>query len=191
MGLLRHQRGIISVDGTPIRGEKELQWQRNIGYVPQQIYLSDDTIARNIAFGEPEDEIDMEVVKDAARRAHIYEFVDEELPNQWQTVVGERGVKLSGGQRQRIGIARALYHNPSVLVFDEATSALDQSTEASVMEAIYELEGDHTILMIAHRLSTVRRADKIVMLEDGRKVGEGTYEELEHKHSKFRSMALS
>ncbi|MCS3643313.1 ABC transporter ATP-binding protein [Salinibacter ruber] len=191
LGLLRPQRGIISVDGTPIRDEKVRQWQRNIGYVPQQIYLSDDTIARNIAFGEPEDEIDMEVVKDAARRAHIYEFVDEELPNQWQTVVGERGVKLSGGQRQRIGIARALYHNPSVLVFDEATSALDQATEASVMEAIYELEGDHTMLMIAHRLSTVRRADNIVMLEDGRKVGEGTYEELESQHSKFRSMALS
>lgn len=191
LGLLSPQKGRIIVDGTPICNENVRQWQQDIGYVPQQIYLSDDTIARNIAFGEPRGRIDMEIVKDVAHRAHLYEFVEEELPNQWQTVVGERGVKLSGGQRQRIGIARALYHNPSTLVFDEATSALDQATEASVMEAIYDLEGDHTMFMIAHRLSTVQRADNIVMLENGRKVGEGTYEELEQRHSKFRSMALS
>ncbi|WP_233992818.1 ABC transporter ATP-binding protein [Salinibacter altiplanensis] len=191
LGLLRPQRGTISVDGMPLREETIRDWQQDIGYVPQQIYLSDDTIARNIAFGVPEDEIDMDTVRETARRAHVYDFVENELPEQWNTIVGERGVKLSGGQRQRIGIARALYHRPSVLVFDEATSALDQSTEASVMEAIYELEGDHTMLMIAHRLSTVRRADKVVMLEQGRKVGEGPYEELEQRHSKFQSMALT
>jgi ATP-binding cassette subfamily C protein len=179
------------VDGTALQDHTLRRWQKCIGYVPQQIYLSDDTIAHNIAFGVPEVEIDMEAVKDSAHRAHIYGFVDGELPEKWNTVVGERGVKLSGGQRQRIGIARALYHNPSVLVFDEATSALDQKTEASVMEAIYGLEGDHTILTIAHRLSTVKRADKIVMLESGKKVGEGTYEELKRKNSKFRSMSLS
>jgi len=117
--------------------------------------------------------------------------VEGQLPDQWDTMVGERGVKLSGGQRQRIGIARALYHQPPILVFDEATSALDQATEASVMEAIYELEEDHTLLLIAHRLSTVRRADKIIMLEGGRKVGEGEYDELVQRHSKFRSMAFS
>jgi ATP-binding cassette subfamily C protein len=139
----------------------------------------------------PEEEIDMDVVRDAASRAHIYDFVEGELPDRWSTVVGERGVKLSGGQQQRIGIARALYHQPSVLVFDEATSALDQATEASVMEAIYDLEGDHTMLMIAHRLSTVKQADDIVMLEQGRKVGEGTYDELAREHTKFQSMALS
>ena len=157
----------------------------------QDIYLSDDTVARNIAFGVAPEEIDMDAVREAARRAHIYDFVEEELPETWQTVVGERGVKLSGGQRQRIGIARALYHGPSVLVFDEATSALDQSTEKSVMEAIYDLEAEHTILLIAHRLSTVKRADTIFMLEQGEKVGEGAYDQLMEKHPKFRSMALS
>ena len=191
LGLLRPQQGTISVDGVSLEEENLRSWQQNIGYVPQHIYLSDDTIAHNIAFGVPEDEIDMNTVRDASRRAHIYDFINDELPNQWNTVVGERGVKLSGGQQQRIGIARALYHNPSVLVFDEATSALDQATEASVMEAIYELEGEHTMIMIAHRLSTVKRADNIVMLERGRKVGEGAYEELYRDHEQFQSMALS
>ena len=191
LGLLSPQEGVISVDGTALRDENTRRWQQDIGYVPQQIYLADDTVARNIAFGVPERDIDMERVRDATRQAHIGEFVENELPDQWETVVGERGVKLSGGQRQRIGIARALYHRPSVLVFDEATSALDQATEASVMEAIYALEGDHTMLMIAHRLSTVKRANSIIMLERGRKVGEGTYGDLSNRHSKFRSMALS
>ena len=188
LGLLRPQQGMISVGGTPLQGGAVRHWQQNIGYVPQHIYLSDDTVTRNIAFGVREEEIDMEAVRDAARRAHIADFIESDLPGRWQAVVGERGVKLSGGQRQRIGIARALYHNPSVLVFDEATSALDQATEASVMEAIYELEGNHTILMIAHRLSTVERADNIVMLERGQKVAEGTYRELSKNNSIFREM---
>jgi len=191
LGLLRPQTGIIAVDGTPLRENTVRRWQQNIGYVPQQTFLSDDPIARNIAFGVPEAEIDMEAVREAARRAHIYEFVMRELPNRWETIVGERGVKLSGGQRQRVSIARALYHRPSVLVFDEATSALDQATEASVMEAIYELDDNHTILVIAHRLSTVEKADNIIMLEQGRKVGEGTYDQLAHEHAKFREMAFS
>lgn len=191
LGLLRPQQGVISVDGIPLSDGVLSDWQQDIGYVPQQIYLSDDTVARNIAFGVPREQIDMGAVRDAARRAHIHDFVVGELPNQWSTTVGEQGVKLSGGQRQRIGIARALYHNPSVLVFDEATSALDQATEASVMQAIYELEDDHTMLMIAHRLSTVQRADNVVMLEHGRKVGEGSYEELSDKHAKFQEMAFS
>lgn len=191
LGLLRPQAGTITIDGTPLRDENVRQWQRHIGYVPQRIYLSDDTVARNIAFGVPEEEIDMNAVREAARRAHIFDFVERELPNQWETMVGEEGVKLSGGQRQRVGIARALYQGPSVLVFDEATSALDQETEASVMEAIYDLDEQHTILVIAHRLSTVQRADNIFMLERGAKVGEGTYDELLSEHPKFRSMALS
>ena len=191
LGLLRPQEGTIAVDGTPLRDRTLQRWQRTLGYVPQQTFLADDTVARNIAFGVPPDEIDRAAVEAAARRAHIYEFVTRELPDRWETIVGERGVKLSGGQRQRISIARALYHRPSVLVFDEATSALDQATEASVMEAIYELDDDHTILVIAHRLSTVQRADNIIMLEQGRKVGEGTYDALVHEHAKFREMALS
>jgi ATP-binding cassette subfamily C protein len=191
LGLLRPQQGIISVDGTPLRGDNIRRWQQDIGYVPQQIYLMDDTVARNIAFGVPKEDIDMEAVRDAARQAHIHDFISDELPERWDTPVGERGVKLSGGQRQRIGIARALYHQPSVLVFDEATSALDQATEASVMEAIHELEEGHTMLMIAHRLSTVKRADNIVMLEDGTKVGEGTYSELKNRNKKFKNMTHS
>ncbi len=191
MGLLRPQEGEITIDGTPLRANNLRRWQQTLGYVPQHIYLSDDTVARNIAFGVPRDQIDMETVREAARRAHILDYVEQDLPNRWETVVGERGVKLSGGQRQRIGIARALYHDPSVLVFDEATSALDQSTEAGVMEAIYDLEGEQTILIISHRLSTVQRADNIFMLEEGRKVGEGSYDELLDQHAKFRSMALS
>jgi len=191
LGLLRPQEGTITVDGTPLRDENVRQWQKHIGYVPQRIYLSDDTVARNIAFGVPEEEIDMDAVREAARRAHICDFVEESLPNQWGTLVGEEGVKLSGGQRQRVGIARALYQRPSVLVFDEATSALDQETEASVMDAIYGLEEQHTILVIAHRLSTVKRADNIFMLDQGEKIGEGTYDELLNEHPGFRSMALS
>lgn len=191
LGLLRPQDGTITIDGTPLGDDMLRRWQKTLGYVPQHIYLSDDSVARNIAFGVAPENIDMDAVRDAARRAHILDFVEGELPRQWDTVVGERGVKLSGGQRQRIGIARALYHRPSVLVFDEATSALDQSTEAGVMEAIYDLEGEQTILLISHRLSTVERADNIFMLEDGRKVGEGTYDELMEEHAKFRSMALS
>ena len=191
LGLLCPQQGMISVDGTPLRNDIIRRWQQDIGYVPQQIYLADDTVARNIAFGVPEENIDMGAVRNAAGRAHIYDFITGELPDQWQTIVGERGAKLSGGQRQRIGIARALYHRPSVLVFDEATSALDQATEASVMEAVYALEENHTMVMIAHRLSTVKRADNIVMLEQGRKAGEGNYDDLANRHSKFQSMALS
>nr|WP_279311367.1 ABC transporter ATP-binding protein [Salinibacter ruber] len=191
LGLLRPQEGEITIDGTPLRANNLRRWQQTLGYVPQHIYLSDDTVARNIAFGVPRDQIDMETVREAARRAHILDYVEQDLPNRWETVVGERGVKLSGGQRQRIGIARALYHDPSVLVFDEATSALDQSTEAGVMEAIYDLEGEQTILIISHRLSTVQRADNIFMLEEGRKVGEGSYDALLEEHSKFRSIALS
>jgi ATP-binding cassette subfamily C protein len=191
LGLLRPQHGIISVDGTPLQGNRIIRrWQQDIGYVPQKIYLSDDSVARNIAFGVPEEDIDIERVRNAAQRAHISDFITDDLPRRWKTVVGERGVKLSGGQRQRIGIARALYHEPSVLVFDEATSALDQSTEASVMEAIYGLEEDHTMLIIAHRLSTVKRADNIVMLANGKKVGEGEYDNLAHENEEFRSMAL-
>ncbi len=179
LGLLRPQQGTIVVDGTPLQNDNVRRWQKDIGYVPQDIYLSDDTLARNIAFGLPDEEIDMDAVKDAAQRAHIYDFVEGQLPNQWDTNVGERGLKLSGGQKQRIGIARALYHNPSLLVFDEATSALDQATETNVMEAVYKLDKHYTILIIAHRLSTVRNADKIISLQDGRKVKEYKHSELD------------
>jgi ABC-type multidrug transport system fused ATPase/permease subunit len=161
----------------------------NLGYVPQHIYLSDDTLARNIAFGVPGDEINMESVATAARVANLDLFVNEELPERYDTVVGERGVRLSGGQRQRIGIARAMYHDPDVLVMDEATSALDTITEQAVMDAIEHLTHEKTIIIIAHRISTVRDCDKILLLESGKVTARGTYDELLATSARFRRMA--
>lgn len=189
LGLLRPQKGSILIDGEPLHNGNLRAWQQTIGYVPQHIYLSDDTVACNIAFGIPKEDIDYERVAEVARMAQVRDFIENEMPKSFDTIVGERGVKLSGGQKQRIGIARALYHDPSVLVFDEATSALDQATEARVMEAIRDLTGKHTIILIAHRLSTVSQAQKIFMLSGGRLVGTGTYEELLEKNTAFQKIA--
>ncbi len=188
LGLLRPQRGTIRVDGTSLHRDNLQSWQNTLGYVPQDIYLADDTVAQNIAFGQPEEKIDEVAVEEAMRRAQIYHFVKEDLPKGLQTVVGERGVKLSGGQKQRIGIARALYHRPSVLVFDEATSALDQATESQVMNSIRALAGEHTIILIAHRLSTMQQADNIFLLSEGRLVSEGTYDNLVKRDKEFLSI---
>jgi ABC-type multidrug transport system fused ATPase/permease subunit len=176
LGLLRPQVGEIRVDGVPLSDSVVSAWQSGLGYVPQHIYLTDDTVARNIAFGIPDAQIDLRAVERTARLANIHEFITHELPRGYDTVVGERGIRLSGGQRQRIGIARALYHDPTVLVFDEATSALDTGTEAAVMEAIQHLTGTKTILMIAHRLTTLRGCDVLYVLRDGRLVETSTYE---------------
>ena len=160
--------GKITADGMDI--EKNITvWQREIGYIPQTIYLSDDTIRNNIAFGIPEEEIDEAAVEAAVEGAQLSEFV-ESLPNGLDTCVGDRGVRLSGGQRQRIGIARALYHNPEILVLDEATSALDNDTEASVMEAIDNLKGEKTMIIIAHRLTTIKNVDHVFEVADGKVV---------------------
>jgi ATP-binding cassette subfamily B protein len=177
MGLLVPTEGEVLVDGQPIRGDRIRAWQQSIAHVPQNIFLADTSIAENIAFGVPKDAIDMDRVCLAARQAQIAGFI-EQLSDGYNTMVGERGIRLSGGQRQRIGIARALYKQASVLVFDEATSALDSLTEKSVMEAIDGLNRDLTILLIAHRLTTVRRCDMIVELEHGRVVAQGTYDQL-------------
>lgn len=171
LGLLRPDAGEIRIDDAALSDISLRTWQANIGYVPQQIYLADDTVANNIAFGIPDAEIDLSAVERAAALAKIDGFIREELPKGYRTLVGERGIRLSGGQRQRIGIARALYHNPPVLVFDEATSALDNETEASVMEAVHTLSGRKTILMIAHRTSTLAECDMIVELADGAIIG--------------------
>ena len=152
--------------------------------------LADITLAENIAFGVPPVEIDFERVRQAARQAQIAEFI-ESLPEDYQAFVGERGVRLSGGQRQRIGIARALYKQASVLVFDEATSALDNATEQAVMDAIEILGRDLTILIIAHRLTTVRRCDTIIELEHGRVVAQGPYDRLLEQRPGFQRMVLS
>ena len=144
-------------------------WQKEIGYIPQTIYLSDDTIKRNVAFGVEDSRIDENAVIEALKQAQLYEFV-ESLSEGLDTFVGDRGVRLSGGQRQRIGIARALYHNPEILVLDEATSALDNETESAVMEAIDNLQGQKTILIIAHRLSTIANADQVYEVVDNKVV---------------------
>jgi ABC-type multidrug transport system fused ATPase/permease subunit len=169
MGLLEPTGGVMLVDGQPITAANVGHWQAHIAHVPQAIYLSDSTLAENIAFGVPVEQIDLERVRRAARQAEVADHI-ESLPDGYQTFVGERGVRLSGGQRQRIGIARALYKRASVLVFDEATSALDNATEAAVMQSIEALADDLTIIMIAHRLSTLDQCDIIFRLEAGRVV---------------------
>lgn len=189
LGLLPPTEGRITIDGVPLEGETLLRWQKQIGYVPQTIFLADDTVARNIAFGVADARIDMDAVVKAARMAQVHEFIEQDLPAGYQTVVGERGVRLSGGQRQRLGIARALYHDPEVLVFDEATSALDSVTERGVYEAVQGLAGNKTTVTIAHRLSTIRNADRLFLLERGRVTAQGTYEELMAASRAFRAMA--
>jgi len=188
LGLLRPTRGEILVDGQPLTRELVARWQRAIGYVPQTIYLADVSVAENVAFGIPPEEIDQSAVERAARVASIHDFIETELPAGYATVVGERGVRLSGGQQQRLGIARALYHDPALLVLDEATNALDPATESAIMDAVQELSGEKTIIMIAHRLSTVQKCDQIVVLEDGRVKGAGRYEELRSTNAAFRAV---
>jgi ABC-type multidrug transport system fused ATPase/permease subunit len=190
LGLLTPASGQILVDDLEITGVNVRGWQDVIGYVPQQIYLMDDTVAANIAFGVPREQRDFAAIERAARLAELHDFVVHELPKGYNTEVGERGVRLSGGQRQRIGIARALYHDPDVLILDEATSALDNLTERAVMEAVHNLSHRKTIIMIAHRLTTVRNCDNIFLLEKGRLVAQGTYDELIAGNEAFRRMAL-
>jgi len=189
LGLLEPQSGAMVVDGTAVTHANVRAWQKSVGYVPQAIFLSDDTVTRNIAFGLPDAEIDLAAVERAARLAALHDFVTTELPQGYETLVGEKGVRLSGGQRQRIGIARALYHDPDVLIMDEATSALDNVTERVVMEAVHKLGGDKTIVLIAHRLSTVRDCDVIFMLEHGRLIASGSYDALLEQSGAFRALA--
>ena len=188
LGLLEPTEGRLLVDGIPVTRENRRRWQANIGYVPQQIMLIDDTVKKNIAFGIPEDRIDEAKVERAARLAHLHDFILAELPQGYETGIGERGVRLSGGQRQRIGIARALYHDPAVLVLDEATSALDNLTETVIMEALATLSRQKTILMVAHRLTTVRDCDFIVVMERGKVSDIGSYDELLERSALFSSM---
>ncbi len=189
MGLFEPLRGEVKVDGRPLTRDNLRSWQRNIGYVPQQIFLNDDTIAANIAFATEPENINMAAVEKAAKIANLHGFVCNDLPNGYQTRVGERGVQLSGGQRQRIGIARAIYHDPDVLVLDEATSALDSSTERAVMDALNNLSGTKTVIMIAHRLTTIQNCDNIFLFEKGVLAAQGNYEQLLLKSKTFREMA--
>jgi ABC-type multidrug transport system fused ATPase/permease subunit len=189
LGLLRPTEGAIAVDGVPVSDVQLRAWQQSLGYVSQEIFLTDTSIAENIALGIPKAQIDQAQVERCARMAQVHEFIVHDLPAQYETLVGERGVRLSGGQRQRIGIARALYHNPQVLVFDEATSALDTVTEQAVMDAIDALAHQKTIILIAHRLSTVKNCDQIVLLEQGAMKAKGTFNELTESNAQFKMMA--
>jgi ABC-type multidrug transport system fused ATPase/permease subunit len=185
LGLLTPTDGEVLVDGTPLSGEVVRTWQRAVGYVPQNIFLVDDTVERNICFGVPEDQLDRSALERAARIAQLHDFVVSELPQSYGTVIGERGVRLSGGQRQRIGIARALYRAPRLLVLDEATSALDSVTEGAFFDALRKDLRETTVISIAHRLSTTRDFDRIYVMKVGRVVDVGTYQELSTRSREF------
>ncbi|GHT56231.1 ABC transporter ATP-binding protein [Spirochaetia bacterium] len=189
LGLLEAQGGKLFIDNTEINDTNRKNWQKNLGYVPQSIYLTDDTIRNNIAFGIDPAKIDDGAVMNAAKLANIHDFVVTELKEGYNTIIGERGIRLSGGQRQRVGIARAIYHDPSVLILDEATSALDSLTENAIMDAIKNLGHKKTILMIAHRITTVKNCDVIYMMDRGIIIDSGSYEELYNKNESFRKMA--
>lgn len=188
LGLLDYNSGKITVDELAINEKNKRSWQKNIGYVPQQIYLSDTTIARNIAFGIDENDIDFNKIKQVSKIANLHDFVIKKLSKGYNTVIGERGVRLSGGERQRIGIARALYNNPKLIIFDEGTSALDNITEKTVLKAIDALKNKVTIIMVAHRLATVKNCDTIFMVRDGEIVSRGSYNELSKTNQEFMKM---
>lgn len=190
IGLLSPDEGKVLIDGVPLTRRNIRSWQNKIGLVSQSIFLSDASIRENVAFGIPLDSIDTSRVREVLARAHMDEFISE-LPDGIETRVGERGVQLSGGQRQRVGIARSLYHNPEILVFDEATSALDGITEKSIMEAINDFSGKKTIILVAHRFTTIQQCDIIYFIDKGRVIDQGTYEELVGGNVQFKAMSSS
>lgn len=188
LGLLEPSSGQLIVNGIPVTPATVGAWQTHIGYVPQHIFLFDDSVARNVAFGIPDDQIDPAKLERALRIANLHDYVTQSLPDGYDSLLGQRGIRLSGGQRQRIGIARAVYRSPDVLVLDEATSALDGVTESAVMDAIQKLSHQLTIIMIAHRINTVRNCDVIHYIDAGRVVSSGTYEELTGTCEHFQKM---
>ena len=188
MGLIEPTEGRILVDGVPLTGNTKRSWQRTIAHVPQNIYLVDGTFSENIAFGIEERNVDLERVKLSATHACIDEFIESQA-GMYNGLVGERGIRISGGQRQRIGIARALYKQANVLILDEATSALDNRTEQDVMNAIESFGKDLTILMVAHRISTLRNCDEIIMINKGKILAQGNYDYLMEHSQDFRVIA--
>lgn len=188
LGLFTPTSGNVYIDGNKINKLNLRSWQKNIGYVSQHIYLSDNSIKSNIAFGVPDFEVDMKAVEQAAKIANLHDYIHT-LTEKYETQIGEKGLKMSGGQLQRIAIARALYYNPGVLIMDEATNALDKVTESAILEALQTLSGKKTIIMIAHRFSTVMDCDNIFIIENGRITGQGNYKELIETNEKFRLMA--
>ena len=188
LGLIRPASGTMAVDGVLLSDDTVRRWQTSLGYVPQDIFLTDASIAENIALGQPPEAIDPARVQAACRIAQLHDFILSDLPDGYETQVGERGVRLSGGQQQRIGIARALYTDANLLVFDEATSALDTVTERDVMSAIAALPNEITVIMIAHRLSTVRHCDQILVMDKGCLAASGTWDQLMADSALFRAM---
>ena len=188
LGLIRPSEGIIEVDGVSMSKSKIRDFQNNIGFVPQSTFLSDASIMENIAFGLPIKKINNNSIQECIKLARLDEFIDS-LPDGLYTMIGERGVQISGGQKQRISIARALYNDAELLVFDEATSALDGNTESKVMNEINNLAKSKTIVLVAHRLSTVKTCDCIYFFDNGRIIDYGTYSELLEKNISFREMA--
>ena len=187
LGLLSPSKGTIKADSIDINSNIR-RWQDNIGYVPQNIFLIDDTIRQNIALGVPKRKINEDSILKAISSAQMNDLI-KSLPNGLDTVVGEYGVRFSGGQRQRIGIARAMYNNPGILIFDESTSSVDNITEKKLMKSLNSLTKEKTVIIIAHRLNVVKDCDKIIMLEDGEIVAEGSWQDLENKSKTFRSFA--
>ncbi|MDC7221305.1 MAG: ABC transporter ATP-binding protein [Spirochaetales bacterium] len=189
MGLLEPDSGYISIDGCKLTKENISGWRKNLGLVSQDVYLLDGTIAENIAFGIKPSEIDQERLEAAARSAEIHNTIMN-MPEGYKTQAGERGVKLSGGQAQRIVIARALYHQPDVLIFDEATSAMDNLTEKAIMDSINRLSGEKTLIIVAHRLSTVKDCDRIILMKDGKILNQGNYDFLIENEPEFKRLAM-
>ena len=189
IGLIKPQQGEVTIDGTPLIKQNLRAWQNKIGFVPQEIFLTEGSVAENVTFGIAQDLINYEQVKKALKLAYLDEWVSE-LENGVHTKVGDRGIQLSGGQRQRLGIARALYYDADVLVFDEGTSALDGISEKNIMGAIHGLTSQKTLIMIAHRLQTVQKCDKIFMMEKGHVVDSGTYQQLLEKNKQFKEMSF-
>ena len=188
LGLLEPQSGNIKIDNKIINSQNCKFWQKNVGYVPQDIFISDEDISSNIAFGLKPEDINLKKVISSAKVANLHDFI-KELPDGYLTKIGERGVRLSGGQRQRIGIARAIYNEPTVLILDEATSSLDNLTERKVMEAVDNLTNKMTIIIVAHRLTTVKNCDRIYFFKDGSIADSGNYENLIKTYKTFRDMA--
>jgi len=187
-GLIKPQKGEVLIDGTPLIKQNLRMWQNKIGLVPQSIFLTEGTIAENVAFGIPQDLINYMQIEKALKLANLEELVSK-LEKGVHSKVGERGVQLSGGQRQRIGIARMLYNETEVLIFDEATSALDGITEKTIMDAIHDFTGKKTLIIIAHRLKTVQKCDEIFMMDKGQIIDAGTYEYLLQNNEQFKKMS--
>lgn len=188
LGLLKPSQGKILADGVQISEKNIRAWQKNVGYVPQEIFLIDASVAENIAFCIPKEKIDYQAVEKAARIAKIHDFVETSLPFSYDTVVGDRGMRLSGGERQRLGIARALYSNPDILILDEATSALDTVTEEQIMDELEQLSSNKTLILVAHRLTTLKKCDQILVLKDGRVDARGDFSTLEKTSESFLEM---